>query len=585
MVTVEQQQKLEEIIVNQWITPVYQPIVSLQDGSVLGFEALSRVEKPGIFDNIEEMFQCAEESGCIWMLEQVCRRAILRGVYDQKNVLDQYHAKIFINVSPKVLHDEKFRQGFTREYTKRYGIDTERIVFEVTERERVEDENSFRQAIGHYKMQNYQIAIDDVGSGYAGLNRICSLSPGYIKLDNELVHDVYKNPIKYAMIKGMVEFSHSSGTLLIAEGIETKKELELLIDLGVQYGQGYYLASPERMLRFDNPQAVSEILEKNTCNHMHNHLGVKKYYIKNLMKTGLTVEKNATVESVLSYMKHHEEAVGICVVEQGRVSGILMREKLFQKLSGQYGFSLYHKKNIGDLAEKNFLMVDAHTSISSVAKIAMEREMDALYDFIVVREDDKYAGIVTIQDLLKKAMEIDVDLAKCANPLTGLPGNIVIDQEVKESVESGKQCTIYYFDLDNFKAFNDVYGFEKGDEVIRILADVLKKNAGGNDFVGHIGGDDFVMICEGYQSLAFSEKIRKEFEAKAHMLYKEEDRIRRCIRTCNRHGILETFPLVSVTIVSASNEQEAFGDYEEVVGMLAGYKKTAKTRKRELATG
>ena len=585
MVTVEQQQKLEEIIVNQWITPVYQPIVSLQDGSVLGFEALSRVEKPGIFDNIEEMFQCAEESGCIWMLEQVCRRAILRGVYDQKNVLDQYHAKIFINVSPKVLHDEKFRQGFTREYTKRYGIDTERIVFEVTERERVEDENSFRQAIGHYKMQNYQIAIDDVGSGYAGLNRICSLSPGYIKLDNELVHDVYKNPIKYAMIKGMVEFSHSSGTLLIAEGIETKKELELLIDLGVQYGQGYYLASPERMLRFDNPQAVSEILEKNTCNHMHNHLGVKKYYIKNLMKTGLTVEKNATVESVLSYMKHHEEAVGICVVEQGRVSGILTREKLFQKLSGQYGFSLYHKKNIGDLAEKNFLMVDAHTSISSVAKIAMEREMDALYDFIVVKEDDKYAGIVTIQDLLKKAMEIDVDLAKCANPLTGLPGNIVIDQEVKESVESGKQCTIYYFDLDNFKAFNDVYGFEKGDEVIRILADVLKKNAGGNDFVGHIGGDDFVMICEGYQSLAFSEKIRKEFEAKAHMLYKEEDRIRRCIRTCNRHGILETFPLVSVTIVSASNEQEAFGDYEEVVGMLAGYKKTAKTRKRELATG
>ena len=585
MVTVEQQQKLEEIIVNQWITPVYQPIVSLQDGSVLGFEALSRVEKPGIFDNIEEMFQCAEESGCIWMLEQVCRRAILRGVYDQKNVLDQYHAKIFINVSPKVLHDEKFRQGFTREYTKRYGIDTERIVFEVTERERVEDENSFRQAIGHYKMQNYRIAIDDVGSGYAGLNRICSLSPGYIKLDNELVHDVYKNPIKYAMIKGMVEFSHSSGTLLIAEGIETKKELELLIDLGVQYGQGYYLASPERMLRFDNPQAVSEILEKNTCNHMHNHLGVKKYYIKNLMKTGLTVEKNATVESVLSYMKHHEEAVGICVVEQGRVSGILTREKLFQKLSGQYGFSLYHKKNIGDLAEKNFLMVDAHTSISSVAKIAMEREMDALYDFIVVKEDDKYAGIVTIQDLLKKAMEIDVDLAKCANPLTGLPGNIVIDQEVKESVESGKQCTIYYFDLDNFKAFNDVYGFEKGDEVIRILADVLKKNAGGNDFVGHIGGDDFVMICEGYQSLAFSEKIRKEFEAKAHMLYKEEDRIRRCIRTCNRHGILETFPLVSVTIVSASNEQEAFGDYEEVVGMLAGYKKTAKTRKRELATG
>lgn len=585
MVTIEQRAKLESIIVNQWITPVFQPIVSLKDGNVLGFEALSRVSEPGIFDNIEEMFQCAEESGCIWMLEQVCRRAILREIYEQMDTFNQYGAKIFINVSPKVLHDEKFREGFTREYTKRYGIDTERIVFEITERERVEDEKSFQQAIEHYKMQHYQIAIDDVGSGYAGLNRICSLTPGYIKLDTELVRDVYKNPIKYAMIKGMVEFSHSSGTLLIAEGIETQKELELLIDLGVQYGQGYYLAKPQKQLHFDNREAVAQILEKNTYNHLHNHFGVKKYYIKNLVRTGLTVAPHVMVESVLSYMKQHNEVVGICVLDEEQVIGVLTREKLFQKLSGQYGFSLYRKKNIGDLAEKNFLMVDGRSSISSVAKIAMEREMDALYDFIVVKEEDKYVGIVTIQDLLKKAMEIDVDLAKCANPLTGLPGNIVIDQEVKESVESGKKCTIYYFDLDNFKAFNDVYGFEKGDEVIRILADVLKNNAKENDFVGHIGGDDFVMICEGFQPFAFSEKIRTEFEGRAHLLYKEEDRVRRYIQSCNRHGVTELFPLVSVTIVSASNEQKAFGNYEEVVSMLAGYKKSAKVEKRQLATG
>ena len=553
MVTIDRQIKLDAIIVNQWITPVFQPIVSLKDGSVLGFEALSRMSNPGMFDNVEQMFQCAEESGCIWMLEQVCRRAILREIYEQMEALNQYRAKIFINVSPKVLHDEKFREGFTREYTKRYGIDTERIVFEITERERVEDEKSFQQAIEHYKMQHYQIAIDDVGSGYAGLNRICSLTPGYIKLDTELVRDVYKNPIKYAMIKGMVEFSHNSGTLLIAEGIETQKELNLLIDLGVQYGQGYFLAKPQKQLCFDNREAVAAILEKNAGNHMHNHFGVKKYYIQNLVRSGLTVAPDVTAESVHSYMKHHSEVVGICVLDQEQVTGVLTREKLFQKLSGQYGFSLYRKKNIGDLAEKNFLMVDGRTSISSVAKIAMEREMDALYDFIVVKEEDKYAGIVTIQDLFKKAMEIDVDLAKCANPLTGLPGNIVIDQEVMESVESGKQCTIYYFDLDNFKAFNDVYGFEKGDEVIRILADVLKNNAKENDFVGHIGGDDFVMICEGFQTVAFSEKIRTEFEERAHLLYKEEDRVRRYIQACNRHGVTEFFPLVSVTIVSASN--------------------------------
>ena len=75
MVTIEQREKLEEIIINRWIRPVFQPMVSLRDGIVLGFESWSRVEQPGLFDNVEEMFQCAEESGCIWMLEQVCRRA------------------------------------------------------------------------------------------------------------------------------------------------------------------------------------------------------------------------------------------------------------------------------------------------------------------------------------------------------------------------------------------------------------------------------------------------------------------------------------------------------------------------------
>ena len=166
------------------------------------------------------------------------------------------------------------------------------------------------------------------------------------------------------------------------------------------------------------------------------------------------------------------------------------------------------------MAERSFLQVDARTSIRSVAKMAMEREVDDLYDFIVVKEEDKYLGIVTIQDLLKKAMEIEVDLAKSANPLTGLPGNIVIDQKVKSSVESGDKYTFFYFDLDNFKAFNDVYGFDKGDEVIKILAEILKSVEEEGDFVGHIGGDDFVMICKGYKSPEFSIKIRLDFEKK-----------------------------------------------------------------------
>ena len=145
-------------------------------------------------------------------------------------------------------------------------------------------------------MQNYQIAIDDVGAGYSGLNRVCMLSPNYLKLDISLVRDVYKTPIQYAMIKGMVEFSHNSGVPLIAEGIESEKELELLIDLGVQYGQGYYLSRPSEKLQPCSTQAMEKIRKKNNSHHFYHHMGVSRYYIKNLVMTGLTVAPNVKVE-------------------------------------------------------------------------------------------------------------------------------------------------------------------------------------------------------------------------------------------------------------------------------------------------
>ncbi|MBP3507954.1 MAG: GGDEF domain-containing protein [Lachnospiraceae bacterium] len=577
--TTVEEEYLETIIKDQLITPVFQPIVSLQDGSVFGFEALSRITQEGLFANVEDMFRYAERTDNIWNLEQVCRRAILRAVSQQKDSFDSYHAKLFINVNPKVLHDNKFQTGFTREYTNRYGIDTDRITFEVTERERVEDEDSFTNAINHYKSQDYQIAIDDVGVAYSGLNRICSLTPNYIKLDTALVRNVHNNPTKYALIKGLVEFSVNSGTRLIAEGIETQKELAVLIDLGVQYGQGFYLARPASELRACSPQIQEEIQERNHHKQSIHYQGISHYPVRNILRPALTVSPDTKVEQVLSYLKNNEDIIGICVIENQQVLGILSREKFLKKLSGRYGFSLYSTKTILHIACKNFLHVEAGTAINNVTKLAMQRDKDSLYDFIVVQEQNQYVGIVTVEDLLEKAMEINVNIAKSANPLTGLPGNLLIEQEMRQSVESGKPYTFYYFDLDNFKAFNDIYGFEKGDEVIRILADILKNFAADNDFVGHIGGDDFVMICNGYPTPESIDTLRQEFENRSHQLYNDTDRKNGYITAPNRHGVIEHFPLVSVTIVSLSNETLPFYNYDKVVATLSHYKKQAKSAK------
>ena len=121
-------------------------------------------------------------------------------------------------------------------------------------------------------------------------------------------------------------------------------------------------------------------------------------------------------------------------------------------------------------------------------------ESDKLYDFIVVTENDKYIGTVTIKDLLQKTSEIEVSAAKHQNPLTGLPGNLIIEQKLQHCVANTSKYSVAYLDIDNFKAYNDVYGFEHGDLVIKLLADILRNNFSNEQFIGHIGGDDFTVI-------------------------------------------------------------------------------------------
>lgn len=571
---------LENIIVEEAIYPVYQPIVSLYDGAVLGYEGLSRVRGEQGFPNVEDMFKEAERTGKIWRLEQICRKAVLQGVNEQQEIFERENRKLFLNVNPQILHDAKFQMGFTKEYLRRYGIDTEKIIFEVTERESVENQADFVNAVEHYKKQGYQIAIDDVGDGYSGLNLICSVSPHYVKLDIHLIRNLIQNQINYAMVKGLVEFSVNSGILLIAEGIETKQELEILIELGVQYGQGYYLYRPMPRLQEEREELCREIQAENKKKLDKKSVGLNQCHIKNLVSPGFVVCAKEKAEDVQGYMERNKEIQGVCVVEESRVLGVLTREKLFRKLSGRYGFSLHQNKPIIDLAERNFLKVEGEMPVSSVAELAMERETEKLYDYIVVTEHDSYSGIVTVQNLLRKATEIAVNSAKSSNPLTGLPGNVLIEEEIRKCVEEKSIYTIYYFDLDNFKAFNDVYGFEKGDEVILNLAEVLKQNSKEGDFLGHIGGDDFVAIKYDREEPGYKKKIVEQFEKKAHMHYSEADRRRKSILAKNRGGVIEKFPLVSVTIVSVSDRDNCPKNAQKLIEMLAKNKKEEKVRKR-----
>ena len=275
---------IEKLMEENGIYPVFQPIISLRDGSVLGYEALTRIKEKfrdsNLQMNIEEMFCEAEKNGQIWKLDYLCRKAALKKFCKDSECKNT--CCLFLNIDPMIMKDKRFKEGFTREYLKRYEADSRKIVFEITEREKVKDKDVFLEAIAHYRGQDYQIAVDDLGSGYSNVGRVCSVKPEYIKLDISLVRDIQNNKVCAELVRAMVEFANASGIKVIAEGIENEKELEKLIQLGVHYGQGYYLGMPEKETGPIRPEILEAIRVYNIQKDKTRYYGLERYHIHNI---------------------------------------------------------------------------------------------------------------------------------------------------------------------------------------------------------------------------------------------------------------------------------------------------------------
>lgn len=573
----EIKEALEFIIRNRQIKVVFQPIISLRDGSVLGYEALSRITAESIIENTEMLFTVAGEYNRLWELELLCRTKALESA--NKFLLPTNNTTIFVNVNPHIMHDEAFKKGFTKVLLEQYDITPNNVVFEITERNVIADMNDFKGTIEHYKSQDYRIAIDDAGAGYSGLNLISDVNPTYIKLDMKLIRNINEDSLKYALVKGMVEFSKVSNVLLIAEGIETFDELDTLVNMGVQYGQGYFIQKPDAEISEINPGVLQSLKNINVKKNNAFKSAITNIHIKSLCKTIGTVLPNELISDVYFTVKSNPDCIGLCVIDNNVPVGIVTKENLALQLSGYYGFSLNQNKPISKIMDTNYLSVDCKMPVNMVSAKAMSRSNDKLYDFIVVTEEDKYAGVVTIKDLLQKAIEIEISEAKHQNPLSGLPGNLLIEQKLNQCIESNDEYSVVYFDIDNFKAYNDAYGFENGDSIIKLLAEILKTYTYDGHFVGHIGGDDFVVIIDKHISEQFFADTVMQFEKDVLVFYSPADIQNRYITSTNRRGEVEQFPLITLTAVMANNKAYEFKSVIELTEKLAGLKKVAKQGK------
>jgi diguanylate cyclase (GGDEF)-like protein len=233
-----------------------------------------------------------------------------------------------------------------------------------------------------------------------------------------------------------------------------------------------------------------------------------------------------------------------------------------------------------------------------VCKLLRKDESNNLIPIIMLtaqgNEEDKLAGLeLGADDYITKPFNprelvsrvrntlLRIDRNRLANPLTGLPGNTEIQSEINYRIANDMIFSIIYIDVDNFKAYNDVYGFSHGDRAIKLIADILLDNirtfGSKNDFIGHIGGDDFVVITDPRHVDALCENIIKEFDERVPELYSDVDKLAGFISTVNRMGQITQYPIMTLSIAVVSNEHRVLRNHLEVGEIAAELKKKAKS--------
>ncbi|HEX9123804.1 MAG TPA: response regulator [Actinomycetota bacterium] len=197
-------------------------------------------------------------------------------------------------------------------------------------------------------------------------------------------------------------------------------------------------------------------------------------------------------------------------------------------------------------------------------------------DDYIVKPFDTPELLARIRGVLRRAKEM-----RAQSPLTGLPGNVRIEEEIERRVMAEDLFAILYADLDHFKAYNDHYGFMRGDHVIQrtagLIQEVTHATAGPETFVGHVGGDDFVVICHSDQAEQVAEQIARRFDAEVSELFDPEDRARGFIEVTNRRGEIQRFPFLSISIGIATAARRRFSHFAEAVAVATELKNFTKS--------
>lgn len=556
---------LQRLIDGKHLTPLFQPIVALDGGRIIGYEALIRGPEGSHLHSPVQLFDAARNTHQLAALEYACREASCEAFVRQC-----LPGKLFLNMSPLSFTDRHYREGVTREILARVGLAPERVVFELTERQPLDEFVSLRAATDHFRHQGFAVALDDLGAGYAGLRVWSELNPDYVKIDRHFISDIDRDPVKREFVRAMLEIAHRLGNRVIAEGIEREEELRTLVALGVEFVQGFLLLRP-----CAHPPRQLEGLDRLVGFRPRSHdTFTFRQKVGDIAQHAKPVEPTVTTLSVVERFRADLQLTCLPVVDGDRPLGMVSRSELLNVFSHRYSYELHASKPIASFICKRTIRIDVECELNVAGQMVTEDPLQNLSVDLLVERAGKYVGVVRVGRLLRCITEEKMRLARHSNPLTELPGNVPLYEWIDQLLLDARPFTVAYCDINQFKPFNDAFGYGLGDDVILMLARILMQQADKHqDFIGHVGGDDFVVVFRSDNWRDRCHSILAQFRDEASAIvpsgqsdYWSQDRV----------GRRQRFGPLTLSIGCVSPDPESCKTHHQVAQLLAEAKHSAK---------
>lgn len=562
---------IHRLVQERLVYPVFQPVVNLAAGHFYGYEGLIRPLPQTGLQSPLQLLAAAHQFGLAFEVECLALETVANAF-----VARELPGRLFMNISPSALLG-CYDQGHVLRDPVAMGLEPEQVVLELTTGYHALDILRLQTALLHFRQQGFGIALDDMGEGFASLKLWAQLRPNFIKIHNFFIRDVDRDPVKLQMVKSIVDIAQVVGCTVLAEGVETEGELAVIRQLGINFVQGYLFAAPSRN---PTPQPV------------------RQSWIGNLVTTTVSAQSRDAVPTavdllrpvepvapdtpndlVLALLNHWPELRALPVVDgQGHPVGLIHREVFMDSFSRPFRHELYGKRPCSLFMDAWPLVIPHDLPLSALSE-QMLREGEQRYlnqGFIITRAGE-YLGMGTGHELLRQITELQLSAARHANPLTFLPGNVAINAQIDKLLAMGVPFYVCYADLDHFKAYNDVYGYRKGDELIQLAAKILQHyTQARGDFIGHIGGDDFVLLWTGAAWEAHCQAIVADFSRQIPALFTAEHVLAGGYEAEDRQGCRVRHPLVSLSLGVLAVLPGQYRSQDEIAVAATDAKKQAK---------